>query len=242
MKGVSAIIASAGYGRRMGLRDRKQYIHIGGIPVLAHTISVFQRHNSIESIILVVPEDDIGFCKREIVERYSFKKVKDIVAGGKERQDSIRNGLSAISGSGIVVIHDGVRPFVTDGMVEGVIKVALEHGAAVTGVPVRETTKRVSDDGWIVETVDRENLWLIQTPQAFDIGWIRDAHTMASQQGVFSTDDSGLVEWMGKRVKVVEGSVFNIKITTRDDLMLAEALINIYNLDVTRWQDEIQED
>ncbi len=234
MKGVSAIIASAGYGRRMGLRDRKQYIHIGGRPVLAHTISVFEGHRGIESILLVVPEDDIGFCKREIVDRYSFKKVKDIVPGGKERQDSIRNGLNAISGSGIVVIHDGVRPFVTDGMVEGVLQAALEYGAAVIGVPVRETTKHVSEDGWIIETVDRENLWLIQTPQAFDIDWIRDAHDMALKRGLFATDDSGLVEWMGKRVKVVEGSVLNIKITTRDDLKLAEALLNVYNLDVAK--------
>ncbi len=227
MERVCAIIASAGKGSRMGTGTKKQYLLLRGRHILAHTISVFESCPSVHDIVLVVPEGEVGLCEDEIVKPSGFSKVRKIVEGGRERQDSVRKGLSAAQGCDIVMIHDGVRPFVTEELIKDVLAAASRWGAAIPGIPVRDTVKTVDGEGLVVRTLDREALRLIQTPQAFRKELIMEAHRKALEEGVLSTDDSALVERLGRPVAVVEGSWKNIKITTRDDLELAELIMEM---------------
>lgn len=225
MDRVCAIIVSAGYGRRMGLKGKKQYLLLGDRPILAHTLTVFESSPLVDSIVLVVPPGDTKVCEEGIVRAFGFKKVEAILEGGKERQDSVRRGLDAARGCDLVLIHDGVRPFVTHRIIEDVLKTASRYGAAVPGMPVKDTVKRIAPDGMVEKTVDREGLWSIQTPQAFRREWIEEGHRRALEEGIYCTDDSALVERLGRPVAVVKGSCRNIKITTKEDLELAEAIL-----------------
>ncbi len=227
MERVCAIIASAGSGRRMGSAEKKQYILLRGRPIISYTLDVFEASPRVDGVVLVVPPGEVEIC-RGIVETFGFKKVEAIVEGGKERQDSVRKGLEMVEGYGLVLIHDGVRPFVELRMIEEVIEAASKWGAAITGIPVRDTVKRVTQEGMVEETIDREGLWLVQTPQAFKRDLIEEAHRRALEEGVYCTDDGALVERLGMPVVVVAGSWRNIKITTKDDLGLAEAILTSY--------------
>ncbi|HXI09650.1 MAG TPA: 2-C-methyl-D-erythritol 4-phosphate cytidylyltransferase [Thermodesulfobacteriota bacterium] len=218
-----AIIPAAGMGRRMGSR-KKNYLRLLDRPVLAHTIGVFEECPLIDSIILVVPPSDIEFCREEIVKKYGFGKVASVVAGGAERQDSVRNGLERASGAGITLVHDGARPLVTFRIVEETIKAANETGGAVAAVAVKDTIKEVSA-GAVVRTVPREALVSVQTPQAFRTDILLRAFKKASEDGFLGTDESSLVERIGERVAVVEGSYENIKITTVEDMAIAEGIL-----------------
>lgn len=221
------IIPAAGAGRRMGAEINKQYLALAGRPILAHTLNLFQKHPSIDAIFVVSPPEEIGYCRSEVVQRYGFGKVRDVVEGGAERQDSVRNGLAAC-GRGeedIVLIHDGVRPFFPFVMVDPVIETASKVGGCVVGVPVKDTIKEV-DDGLIAGTPPRGRLWQAQTPQAFPLRVIRDAHEAALLDGFRGTDDASLVERLGLPVAMVEGSYRNIKITTPEDLVLARAFLD----------------
>ena len=221
---VSAVIVAAGKGIRMNDTVRKQYLPLAGRPVLAHSLTLFEECNLISKIILVVPEDDFNFCKKEILPARSEKTVR-LVPGGKKRQDSVYNGLlAADENKGIVVIHDGVRPFINIEMLELCINGAKEVGACIFGIPVHDTVKQV-ESGHIIKTLERDTLWLAQTPQAFQYEIIRKAHENARLKGYEGTDDAFLVEQMGKHVKIINGSKNNIKITTREDLKLAEAVL-----------------
>jgi len=223
---VSSIIAAAGKGTRMNLDINKQYVEICQIPLLARTLSVFQDCNLIDEIILVVNKDDFIYCKQEIVDRYDFTKVKSMVTGGNTRQDSVRNGLKEVyNRAEIVLIHDGARPFIRESSIAECINAAYEYGAACVAVPVKDTIKRADSSGFVVETPDRSQLWQIQTPQAFKYDLILDAHKKAFEDGFYGTDDAVLVERLGYRLKLVRGSYNNIKITTAEDLLLAEAII-----------------
>lgn len=224
---ASAVIVAAGKGTRMNLDVSKQYIEIRDIPILARTLSVFEDCHAIGEIVLVVNEADIIHCKQEIVDRYGFEKVKAIVAGGRERQQSVYNGLREVDGcADIVVIHDGVRPFISEERIEDSIEGAAEWGAACVAVPVKDTIKIVDSDNYIEGTPDRGKLWAIQTPQAFKYDIIIDAHERAMEGNYSGTDDAVLVERTGKRVRLVMGSYMNIKITTQEDLILAEAIVD----------------
>lgn len=214
-------------GKRMGAGSNKQYLMLDGMPILARTVQVFQQAECIDAIYLVSPEPEIPFCRSEVVDRYGFTKVRAIVSGGAERQNSVYNGLCAIEGiqdDDLVLIHDGVRPFVSALMLEEAVAAAQQTGAAVVAVPVKDTVKVVRD-GVIMETPAREELWLAQTPQAFRYGLIRAAHEEAAAAGFLGTDDASLMERQGKPVRVVTGDYRNIKITTPEDMILAEAFL-----------------
>ncbi len=223
---ITALIPSAGLGLRMGGETRKQYIRIGENPITVQTLLRFQSFAQVNRIILMVPEKDMEFCKREIISRYNIRKVHKVIAGGKERQDSVYNGIRALEGDeDFVMVHDGVRPFVTKTMVEESIKAASESGAAIVAIPAKDTIKSVSEEGMVEGTVDRSKLWQVQTPQTFRREIIAKAYEEAMSVNFYGTDDASLVERMGGKVQVVRGSEFNIKITTPNDLVLAEGII-----------------
>lgn len=224
IKKTLAIIPSAGSGRRMG-SVKKNYLPLLGRPVLAHTLSGFEGCALVGSVIIAAPEGDIGFINKEIVERYGFRKVIKVVAGGAERQDSVRNAIRA-SGDGwdIILVHDGARPLITVDIIEGTIKAAAESGAAIAAVPVKDTIKE-AEGGIIKRTVPRENLWSVQTPQAFRADILINAHIKAEEDGFLGTDESSLVERAGGTVRVVMGSYENLKITTAEDIAIAEQIL-----------------
>lgn len=213
----------------MGGQVPKQYLSLGGLPLLVYSLQVFQKISSIREIILSVPENSREFCRREIVNPFGFEKVVQVVAGGPRRQDSVRNGLLAVTGQPDgVLIHDGVRPFITQLIVQNVIQCAGHTGAAVVAMPIHDTVKRVDPGGIIQETLKREELWQIQTPQVFRYDWLVEAHHQAQQQHWDVTDDAALIERMGYPVSVVEGSCFNIKVTSPDDLAFGEAILHVW--------------
>jgi 2-C-methyl-D-erythritol 4-phosphate cytidylyltransferase len=222
-----ALVPAAGHGLRMGGPVRKQFRTVGGVPLVVHALRVFQTSLSIDAIILAVPHADVQYCRMEIVEAHGFTKVRHIVAGGQERQDSVRQALAVRDeGTDIVVIHDAVRPFVTAAMVTQVVEAAQVNGAAIIAVPMRDTVKHVGHDRIIERTVDRQPLWLAQTPQAFRRDWLQEAHRKAHAEGLSATDDAYLLEWMGRPVRVLEGSGDNIKITRPEDLIIGEAIFS----------------
>jgi len=205
----------------------KQYLELAGQPVLVHTLRLFEQHPAVAEIWVIAPASEVEYCRSEIVTRYDFAKVRGVVSGGAERQDSVRNGLLACQADPqeLVLIHDGVRPLLTPGLVDLVAAAARQHGAAVVGAPVKDTVKQVSKDRVVTATPPRAGLWQAQTPQAFRYEIIRDAHDKAFHRGYRGTDDASLVEWAGGRVVMVEGDYRNLKITTPEDLVLAEALL-----------------
>ena len=223
---VVALVPAAGRGLRMGGSVPKQFLSIGGEPLIVQSLRILQAVPVVRQIILAVPSADIEYCQHEIVSRHRFNKVTKVVAGGAERQDSVRHALTQIpSDTDIVLIHDAVRPFVTHRMVEEVVAAAWKEGAAIIALPMRDTVKQVRTDGMIERTIDRTPLWLAQTPQAFRRDWIETAHRNAHAEGVRATDDASLVEWLGHSVAVVEGSGENIKVTRPEDLVIGEAIM-----------------
>jgi len=223
-----ALIPAAGMGRRMGASINKQYLMLGGLPIVARTISVFERSPLIDAIYLVIPADEIPYCQEHVIDACGFRKVAAIVPGGKERQHSVLNGLNAMTGnvadSDVVLIHDGVRPLVTQEMLSESIAVAKERDCALVGVPVKDTIKRVHD-GIVLDTPMREDLWQAQTPQSFRFGIIHAAHLAAEAAGFVGTDDASLIERTGGEVCIIRGDYRNIKITTPEDLIMAEAFL-----------------
>lgn len=227
MKKIYAVIPAAGMGKRMGASSNKQYLLLDGVPILAHTLKVFQDAPFIAGIYVVSPEQEIPFCQSEVIERYGFSKVCAVVAGGSERQHSVRNGLLAIEGADeddVVLIHDGVRPFVPLEVLQRAAEAAEACGGAVVAVPVKDTVK-VAEAGVITGTPPRDRLWLAQTPQAFLYGLISKAHVAAAAEGFLGTDDASLMERQGRQLQVVMGDYRNIKITTPEDMVLAEAFL-----------------
>jgi 2-C-methyl-D-erythritol 4-phosphate cytidylyltransferase len=220
-----AIIPAAGSSKRMRNSISKQYLLLDGIPVLARTLGIFQGSPEIDEIFLIVPEGDLEFARNSIVDRYGMSKVSNVLAGGKERQDSVRNGINALRNNhDIVVIHDGVRPFISEELVHTAVLEASRSQAVTVGVPVKDTVKSIDRHGVVVETLNRQHLWLTQTPQAFTRDIIRKAYEVAYRDNYYGTDDASLVERMGVKVMMIRGSYDNIKITTEDDIMLAEIL------------------
>lgn len=210
----------------MGGEIPKQYLSLAGIPILAHTLSAFQRSPLVDEIILVVPGGDVAEVRRDVVERYDFSRVSLVIAGGRERQDSVRNALVYVRDEHeIILVHDGVRPFVTGALIERAVAGAKAFGAVTVGVPVRDTVKAVDAAGRVVKTVLREGLWLTQTPQAFRREVILAAYERAAADGFYGTDDASLVERMGIPVRMIPGDADNIKVTTPEDLERGERMI-----------------
>ena len=225
---VSAIIVAAGKGVRMKGRMRKQYLDLSGRPVLVHSIMTFDACSLIEEIVIVVPEEEIDYCQNNIVSLLDLNTSATLISGGVQRQDSVYNGLQAIDKkTDTVVIHDGVRPFIHLEDLTACIIGARDFGACILGIPTSDTLKRVNKSGIIEDTLFRENIWLAQTPQAFRYDLIVKAHETARKDGYIVTDDASLVERLGKDVKIINGSKFNIKITTQEDLDVARAMFDI---------------
>lgn len=223
----TVIILGAGKGTRMKKDLNKQYLMLKNKPILAQTIEVFEKCPYIDEIILVINENDYELYKKNILRKYKFKKIVKTINGGEERQNSVYNGLLAIhKDTEIVIIHDGARPLVTSSVIEKCIKNAAEYGAVSTGVPIKETIKIITEHNYVDHTPQREKVWITQTPQAFKTKIIKEAHEKAIEDQMLGTDDAMLVERMGLKVKMVESDYENIKITTPEDLITAEAILN----------------
>lgn len=224
-----AIIVAAGKGKRMGADVNKQFLNIKDKPILYYSLSVFSNDPFVDGIILVCSNNEINYCKEQIVEKYNIKKVIKIVSGGKERQDSVLNGLKAISDCDVVLIHDGARPFVSHKIIEEGIKYAKTYGACTCGVSPKDTIKIKSNDGFSEDTLDRSKLFCVQTPQCFKYDLIMECHERLRQDHAFVTDDSSVIERYGKKVYLYEGGYNNIKITTQEDLLIAETILKQYD-------------
>jgi 2-C-methyl-D-erythritol 4-phosphate cytidylyltransferase len=210
----------------MGGTTPKQFLALGGLPIIVHTLRVLQDAEAVTEIILAVPAADREYCLHDIVTCHGFTKVTQIVAGGEHRQDSVRHGLAEVGASiEVVLVHDAVRPFLTVQMVQNVIDRAAKHGAAIVAVPMRDTVKRADPHGMIHDTLSREHLWLAHTPQAFRRALFCEAHRRAEADGFHGTDDAQLVERLGHRVETVDSSWENIKITRPEDLAIGEAIL-----------------
>ncbi len=226
MSKVTALIPAAGMGKRMGKAVAKQFMPLGEMPMLAHTLLMFQRASEIDEIIPILSKEDMEICLKEIIERYHVTKVKTLVVGGKERQDSVQNGLQKLEkDASIVLIHDGVRPFVTNEMIKEIVDYARKGECVTAGVPLKDTVKEVNEKGLVVRTLERSRLWAIQTPQAFPVKILRRAYKDSYKRNIYGTDDATLVERAGGKVRVIMGSYDNIKITTPEDLLLAEEIL-----------------
>lgn len=226
---ITALIPAAGFGERMKLDLAKPLVKLKAKPIIIYTLEIFESHPLIDEIVLIFNKEGLQVA-RDFVKEYKLKKVVRVIAGGATRKESVRNGLEVVdSKTKFVVIHDGVRPFVDEGCISRVIEEAKECGAAVLGVPVKSTMKKIKPNMEVDSTLKRDQIWEIQTPQVFERELIQKAYLSASKHSV--PDDAALVEIMGKKVRVVMGSYFNIKITTQEDLIFAEGIANIKALE-----------
>jgi 2-C-methyl-D-erythritol 4-phosphate cytidylyltransferase len=223
---VHVLVPAAGAGPRHGAAINKQYLELGDRPILAHTLARLAALPEVTTIRVIVPAAECDYCRQEVVARYALAKLAGVVAGGAERQDSVRNGLDACGAADddLIMIHDGVRPFFPGAALPALLAAAGRTGAGILAIPAQDTIKEV-EEGTVVRTLERSRLWQVQTPQAFRAGVIRTAHQQALAAGFTGTDDASLVEWCGGAVGVVPGSPYNFKITTPADLALARALL-----------------
>lgn len=228
---VTVIIPAAGEGRRVGGELQKQFRFLMGKPILVHTLEKFQTHDAVNEIVLVVSESMMT-RSLQMVKEYDISKVVEVVRGGDRRQDSVYNGLQAlmVHPADIVLIHDAVRPLVSHRQIGELIEACITYKAAIPAVRPKDTVKRTNANlGFVSSTLDRSSLWLVQTPQAFAADLLVTAYQRAVAEGYSATDDASLVEWMGVNVKIVEGSYENIKITSAEDLAVAEAVLKLQN-------------
>lgn len=226
MEKYTAIVLAAGMGKRMNSSVPKQYLMIAGRPVLYYALKAFEE-SDVTDIVLVVGEGEVSYCREEIVEKYALRKISAVIEGGKERYYSVYEGLKAAKGADYVLIHDGARPLVTGEIIRRAIQTVLQEQACVVGMPVKDTIKIIGEDGRAEATPDRSRLWQIQTPQVFSYDMIFDAYERVIGQGdIAVTDDAMVLEHVtGRKVKVIEGSYENIKITTPEDLLIAETYL-----------------
>lgn len=228
-----AIVLAAGKGSRMKSDIPKQYMELKGYPILYYSLKVFED-SFIDEVILVTRENDITYCDKEVVNRYGFKKVKKIVAGGKERYQSVYEGIKAIENADYVYIHDGARPFLTEDILHRLQAEVEKSHACVVGVPVKDTIKILNQQRFVKETPDRNFLWQIQTPQTFSFGLIKSAYQeliKRKDELPIPTDDAAVVELIKHHpIKVVEGSYTNLKITTPEDLEIGAIILKQYDL------------
>lgn len=223
---VYAIIVAGGKGSRLSGPVVKQYRTLAGVPILTRTLRVFDGCGAVDRIVVVVPPTDTAYVRDAIVAPAALHKALEVVAGGPRRQDSVFNGLAAVPPqASLMVVHDAVRPLVTCATITACLDAARRHGACIAAWPVWDTLKRISESGCIEATLPRERVWMAQTPQAFRADILRTAHERARREAAWATDDASLVERTGARVRIFPGSPRNIKITTTEDLALAEALL-----------------
>ena len=227
MVNIGIVIPAAGQGKRMGAGYNKQFLMLMDKPILAHTIRLFEESNFVSEIVIVAAEGDVSIIE-ELVYHQEFQKVVAICIGGVFRQDSVRAGVRALSPTiQRIVVHDGARPLLTLQAFHKFLEVTQGHSAAIMGVDIKDTVKRVDIAGNVLETLPRDNLRAVQTPQIFDRRVLEEAHQKAVSAGYYGTDDASLLEWMGHPVKMVEGMQENIKVTTPEDLWLAERILSM---------------
>lgn len=225
---VSAIIVAAGMGFRMGGTLRKQYIPLSGIPIIGHTLKAVDECHEIHRMLLVIPKGDSEFCRQNVLNLLNLRNEVALIEGGDERSDSVWNGLKAVDQkTNVVVIHDGVRPFIRSDQIKACIAEARASGACILGIPAYDTLKQLDRSGSVERTLERENIRLAQTPQAFQYPLILKAYQKGRQDGFVGIDDAQMIERMGKSVKVIRGSRCNIKITEKEDLQLAESFLKL---------------
>lgn len=227
MADVVAVVVAGGSGKRMKGDLAKQFLSLGDMPILAWTLLAFEKNTSVDAIIITAPVGDRERVQRDIVDKYAISKVRHVTPGGPKRQDSVRNGLVAVDEkTDIVVVHDGVRPFVSDVLITETVDAARVYGAALAAVPVTDTIKRDDGGGFVAETLPREELLAVQTPQAFQWRILKKAYERAYDDAFYGTDDAMLVERLGVKIKIVRGFYDNIKITTREDLRRGELILS----------------
>lgn len=225
MDRVCAIIVAAGRGARMGANINKQFLHIKDKPILYYTLRAFETSPLIHEIVLVTADCEIEYCKKEIIEKYGITKIKNVVKGGAERVNSVYNGLLASKESDIVLIHDGARPFINNKIIEEGIYYARRFGACSCGVVPKDTIKIKAGNGFSESTLERNGLFAVQTPQCFEYRLILNCHEKINKVDIKFTDDTSIVEYCGHKVYLYEGSYSNIKITTPEDLIIAENIL-----------------
>lgn len=229
---VSAIVLAAGQGKRMHSSVQKQYLLLNGFPVLYYSLHAFEE-SPVDEIILVAGQGEVSYCKEEIVKKYQFKKVAQVIEGGKERYDSVYAGLCALRQTDYVLIHDGARPFVTRQIIEAAVRGAEKYEACVVGMPVKDTIKIADDAQMVADTPKRELLWQIQTPQAFAYELVKAAYDKLKKTdaaGLQITDDAMVVEtFTSHGIKLIPGSYTNLKITTPEDMAIGEAILRFQN-------------
>lgn len=225
---VAAIIVAAGQGTRMKAGVNKQYLHLHGKPILAYTLEAFEECSAIDEIFVVVGENEREKCFQEVIKPYGYKKIEKVVLGGATRQESVYNGLKEITTDiDIVITHDGARPLIHKQTLISSIQETLIHKGTIVGVPAKDTIKILNSKGFVDNTPKRDLLWSVQTPQCFSHEILMQAHKRALKDGFIGTDDAMLVERMGYPIKMIKGTYDNIKITTPEDLIIAEAILNI---------------
>lgn len=224
-KHCTAVVLAAGRGKRMGTKVHKQFLLLAEKPVLYYSLKAFQESEIIDEIVLVTGAGEEEYCRKAIIEKYNITKVSRILAGGAERYLSVWNALQMLDGEGYVFIHDGARPFVDEGIITRAYAAVKEYKACVVGMPVKDTIKIADEKGYVEETPDRSRLWMVQTPQVFELNLVKHAYTLLMNENCGNvTDDAMVVEMMLQYpVKLVQGTYENIKITTPDDLEIGEA-------------------
>lgn len=232
MNKITAIVLAAGSGSRMKSKTKKQFMEIKGKPVIWYSLFEFEK-SRVDEIILITGKEDIDYCKKEIVEKYNLKKIKNVVAGGSERYESVYNGLKEVTGN-IVLIHDGARPLINNEIIERSIEGTIKSDACVVGVPVKDTIKRANKEGYIIDTPNRSELWITQTPQSFKTDLVKMAYKKMKEElekgnkTLNITDDAMVVEeFTTNQVRFVQGDYKNIKVTTPEDIDIAELFIEL---------------
>ena len=232
MNKITAIVLAAGSGSRMKSKTKKQFMEIKGKPVIWYSLFEFEK-SRVDEIILVTGKEDIDYCKKEIVEKYNLKKIKNVVAGGSERYESVYNGLKEVTGN-IVLIHDGARPLINNEIIERSIEGTIKSDACVVGGPVKDTIKRANKEGYIIDTPNRSELWITQTPQSFKTDLVKMAYKKMKEElekgntTLNITDDAMVVEeFTTNQVRFVQGDYKNIKVTTPEDIDIAELFIEL---------------
>lgn len=223
---ICAIVLAAGQGKRMKSSIQKQYILLKEKPILYYSLKAFEDIKEIERIILVVGKGEVSYCRKEIIDKYGLQKVTDVIEGGKERYHSVYEGLKLLEKHcDYVLIHDGARPFITEGIILNTIENVKKYKACAVGMPVKDTIKIVDEENFCVHTPERAKVWAVQTPQAFEYNIIKSAYDILMQKEIMVTDDAMVIEqFMNISVKLIEGTYENIKITTQEDLKVAETI------------------
>lgn len=223
---ICAIVLAAGQGKRMKSSIQKQYILLKEKPILYYSLKAFEDIKEIERIILVVGKGEVSYCRKEIIDKYGLQKVADVIEGGKERYHSVYEGLKLLEKHcDYVLIHDGARPFITESIILNTIENVKKYKACAVGMPVKDTIKIVDEENFCVHTPERAKVWAVQTPQAFEYNIIKSAYDILMQKEIMVTDDAMVIEqFMNISVKLIEGTYENIKITTQEDLKVAETI------------------